>query len=491
MDSIRKWWVSHRPTSRRLIQLYTALLYNAHLKGFIRGEIFRGGFKAVCSPGLNCYSCPGAVTACPLGAIQNALASAGHRAGWYVLGIVLLFGVTLGRTICGWLCPMGLIQELLHRIPTPKLRKGKVTRGLSHLKYAVLVVFVAAIPLWYGFSAGMPVPGFCKYICPAGTLEGAVGLLTGPQGDALFPMLGGLFTLKFAIMVLIGLACVFCWRAFCRFLCPLGAIYGLFNRVALVGVKADAGRCTGCGSCVRRCPMDVRRVGDRECISCGKCMDVCGEGAISLRCGNLTLKESPVEARAQTPAAAARRRCFGRAAWIAALAVLIAALVAFNLPGRPANDASPAQEDSTVPVGSAPGERLPDFTAELLDGGAFHLADHRGQVVFINLWATYCGPCVRELSDFERLQAEHPDVVVLAVHSALVTEDVADYVARQGWKLDFALDAEDEALFRLVNGSATLPQTVVLDPRGEVVYNQVGSVDYEMLLGLLEKAREG
>ncbi len=136
-----------RPSTRRLVQLYSALLHNAHLKGFIDGEIYQGKAKYACVPGLNCYSCPGAAGACPLGALQNALASTGHRAGWYVLGILLLFGVTLGRTVCGWICPFGLIQELLNRIPTFKLRKSRVTRALSWLKYAVLAVFVLAIPL--------------------------------------------------------------------------------------------------------------------------------------------------------------------------------------------------------------------------------------------------------------------------------------------------------------------------------------------------------
>ena len=92
---------SLRPSTRRLIQLYSALLHNAHMKGFIDGEIYQGKAKYACVPGFNCYSCPGAVGACPLGSIQNALASTGHRAGWYVMGIIMLFGVILGRTICG------------------------------------------------------------------------------------------------------------------------------------------------------------------------------------------------------------------------------------------------------------------------------------------------------------------------------------------------------------------------------------------------------
>ena len=119
--SRRSWWEMHKPTKRRLIQLYSALLYNAHLRGFVRGEIFTGKTKAVCVPGFNCYSCPGAVGACPLGSLQNALGSLNKHIGFYVLGIILLYGMLLGRTICGWLCPLGLIQELLHKIPTPNI----------------------------------------------------------------------------------------------------------------------------------------------------------------------------------------------------------------------------------------------------------------------------------------------------------------------------------------------------------------------------------
>ncbi|MBQ4177826.1 MAG: 4Fe-4S binding protein, partial [Lachnospiraceae bacterium] len=96
-------WQRLRPDTRRLAQLYCALLYNAHLRGFLEGTISTSAGKSVCVPGLNCYSCPGAVGACPLGSFQNAMASSGHRAPWYVAGILLLYGVILGRTVCGWL----------------------------------------------------------------------------------------------------------------------------------------------------------------------------------------------------------------------------------------------------------------------------------------------------------------------------------------------------------------------------------------------------
>ena len=516
MDNARKtgWWQAHGPTKRRLIQLYSALLHNAYLRGFIDGRIYTGGAKAACVPGFNCYSCPGAVGSCPLGALQNALASAGHRAGWYVLGILLLFGVTLGRTVCGWLCPLGLIQELLHKIPTPKLRKGPVTRALSWLKYVVLVVFVVAIPLWYGLRYDVPLPAFCKYICPAGTLEGAVGHLANPANASYYGMLGVLFTRKFVVMLVIGLACVFCYRSFCRFLCPLGAIYGLFNRFNLIGAAVDPGRCNRCGACVRHCGMDVRRVGDRECIQCGRCMDVCAQGAISLKAGRITLKAPDTGCAGDEPDAPVRRRRTGRILWGAALAVLCFALIWFNFldpavrsdapreqaatqptAGSAATEAPVEAEppaavsyESDAPIGREVGERLEDFTLTCYDGTEFHLADMRGKVVFINLWATYCTPCIHELPYFSELYEAHPgDIAMLAVHSMLVTEDPAAFVAEKDYAMPFATDA-DGAVNSIVGGTGTLPQTVVLNRRGEVVYNQVGSVTPEALSALYDEA---
>ena len=513
-------WQEYRPTTRRLIQLYSALLHNANLKGFVDGEIYQGRAKVACVPGLNCYSCPGAVGACPLGSLQNALASSGHRAGWYVLGVILLFGITLGRTVCGWLCPMGLIQELLHKIPTPKLRRSRATRWLSNLKFVILAVFVIAIPLWVGLRHDLPMPAFCQYICPAGTLEGAVGLLSNPRNSDLFGMLGISFTRKFVILILIVLGCVFCYRGFCRFLCPLGAIYSLFNRFCLVGVKVDAGRCNGCGACVCGCGMDVKHVGDRECIHCAKCMEACGQKAISLRAGGVVLKapEGGIPGEPEPVRAQAARRRNGRLAWGVALAALCAALLWFNFQdpsgkdarnSAPAPGASPAvqvaqdsnsfspektEENVTAGelVGAGVGMRLQDFTVACLDGSEFHLADTRGKVVFLNLWATWCAPCVQELPCFNALYREHEgEVAVLAIHSSLTTEDPAEFVSGRGWDISFCVDSEDDELWSLVDGSSTLPQTIVLNRRGEVVYNQKGSVTPEMLAALYDLAAEG
>ncbi len=289
---LKAWWSAHKPTKRRWIQLYSALLFNANIKGFITGQIYRGPTKNICIPSLNCYSCPGAVGACPLGSLQNALSESKTRTPAYVFGTIILFGLLLGRTICGFLCPVGLFQELIYKIKTPKLKKSKITKAFSYLKYALLVFLVVVLPI--AFS----VPGFCEFICPAGTLEGGVGLLSNPANADTLGMLGPLFTWKFTLLVVIVVASIFIYRAFCRFLCPLGAIYGFFCRIAMLGIKLDKDKCTDCGLCIGVCKMDIKRVGDHECIHCGECIEVCPTKAISWKGEKLFVRGNDTQAPA-------------------------------------------------------------------------------------------------------------------------------------------------------------------------------------------------
>ena len=150
-----------------------------------------GAGKTVCVPGLNCYSCPAASGACPIGAFQAVVGSSKFSFSYYITGFLILLGVLLGRFICGFLCPFGWFQELLHKIPTKKLSTKRL-KPLTYLKYAVLLVMVFLLPAFLVNDVGMGDPFFCKYLCPQGVLEGAIPLSLANSG--IRAALGKLFT---------------------------------------------------------------------------------------------------------------------------------------------------------------------------------------------------------------------------------------------------------------------------------------------------------
>ncbi len=278
---------SFKLSFQRKVQLISAVLINGYAVGFAKGKIFTGGTKAVCVPVLNCYSCPGALGACPIGSLQAVLGGASHRFPFYVLGMLMLFGVVLGRLVCGLLCPFGFVQELLHKIPSPKIKvPKKIDRPLRWLKYIVLTVMVILLPAFAVTDTGVTPPYFCKYLCPAGTLGGGIPLLTA--NPSLRALAGALFSWKALVLALILLACVFIPRAFCRYLCPLGAFYSLFNRFGFYQMKLDRDKCVGCKKCERVCPMAVevtKDINSVECLRCGRCREICPTKAISSGAG--------------------------------------------------------------------------------------------------------------------------------------------------------------------------------------------------------------
>lgn len=266
---------------RRIIQALTALLYNIHLKGFVTGRIYQGKLKKVCVPGLNCYSCPGAVGSCPIGSLQSSIGAVKYKISLYVAGLLIFVGALFGRFICGWMCPFGLVQEMLQKVPSPKLRKKPVFGVLKYGKYMILAVFVLLLPALSSLQKGVTIPAFCKYICPAGTLEAGIPLVA--LNESLQHSIGWLYYWKMILLAFVIMSAVIIYRPFCRFLCPLGAIYALFNRISLFGLRVDSSKCTSCGICTSACKVDIHPFdtpNNPECVRCGDCIKACPHRAL-------------------------------------------------------------------------------------------------------------------------------------------------------------------------------------------------------------------
>ena len=279
---------------RGWIQAGATLLTNIHLPNFLKGGLYQGKGKAICVPGLNCYSCPAASGACPIGSFQAVVGSSKFRFSYYITGFLILLGVLLGRVICGFLCPFGWFQELLHKIPTKKLSTKKL-KPLTYLKYVVLLVMVVLLPVLVTNQLGMGDPFFCKYLCPQGVLEGAIPLSLANAG--IRAALGSLFKWKFIVLLTVIVLSIVFYRPFCKWLCPLGAFYALLNKVSLFQMQVDQSKCVSCGKCAKVCKMDVdvtKSPNHTECIRCGMCIRACPTDAVSFRYGFGDGKKEPV-----------------------------------------------------------------------------------------------------------------------------------------------------------------------------------------------------
>ena len=266
------------------IQIIYTIVTNGYMYGFLHGKIYKGVLKHSCVPGLNCYSCPGAIGSCPLGALQSALNKRSLEVPFAVLGFLFIFGSLFGRFVCGWLCPFGLFQDLLHRLPLFKKRKRLPAHHiLIYGKYVILFGFVI-IGSTFVFQGFVKVPAFCKYLCPSGTLFGAIPLVS--MNEQLQSQIGGLFFWKLGGLIAVTILSAIVYRPFCQYLCPLGAIYGWFNCYSLVQIYWDKEKCTSCMKCQDVCPVHLppEKISvSTECIKCGKCMDACFFDCLSLR----------------------------------------------------------------------------------------------------------------------------------------------------------------------------------------------------------------
>jgi len=229
---------------------------------------------------LNCYSCPLASLACPVGLLQHFTIV--RQFPLYVLGALGLSGALWGRATCGWHCPFGAFQDLLHKIPAPKF-KARDRHGWT--RYVVLVFVVP----WFTHS-----PWFCK-LCPAGKAEAGIPwVLISPSVRG---QIGLLFWLTVALLVALMVFSAFVSRPFCRWACPLGALWSPFNKASLVRLEVEGKECTKCGLCEEACPMGIvphRNPNAFSCIRCLSCVKVCPRGALRVaNCSTMaTLRSS-------------------------------------------------------------------------------------------------------------------------------------------------------------------------------------------------------
>ncbi len=268
---------------RLIVQAFFAALSNGYIKGFARGQIFEGASKYICVPGMNCYSCPGALGACPIGSLQATLNARDYRISLYVTGLLVIFGTILGRFVCGFLCPFGLLQDLLYKISfVKKIRRLPGEKCLRYLRFVFLFVFVLILPAFVADFMGFGEPWFCKWICPVGSLEGGIPLVL--LNTAMRSAAGFIFRWKAAILIVTLLSSLIIYRPFCRYICPLGAIYGIFNKFSFYQIRIDSKKCVSCGLCQTVCKLDIpvyEKPDSMDCIRCGDCKAACPHNAIT------------------------------------------------------------------------------------------------------------------------------------------------------------------------------------------------------------------
>jgi len=230
---------------------------------FLVNALFLYDLRGICVPVLNCWACPVASFACPMGAFQHGVAAmrGALLLPFYVLGSILAVSALFGRSMCGFLCPFGLLQDLLGRI---RRRRARMPRVMGYLKYVILIVLGIILP-YLTFE-----PWFCKF-CPQGALQG--GIFQPIVDPILRQWIGGWWFLKIGILAAFIVGSIFIRRPFCHSFCALGALFSLCNRVSLIRMHYIREKCTDCMWCVKACPAGIDPRTDLEGMSCVKCME--------------------------------------------------------------------------------------------------------------------------------------------------------------------------------------------------------------------------
>jgi|SRR6056297_84519 len=266
-------------TKKIVHQIIGFLAANPLLQNFFNGKLYQGPLKKICLPILNCYSCPAAVTACPIGSFQHMLIYFKYNFSFWIIGILGTAGITSGRWFCGHICPFGFFQDLLNKLSKINLH---IPNFIKYFKYVILFGFVILLPLLTQKTT------FCSYICPAGTLQAGLTLVWFNDF-----YLGILYYWKLIVLFLFTSASIFIHRPFCNTTCPLGLLLGFFNKISFFSIKVIENKCIKCDKCYDICPSDIQIYkNDKsiECVRCYDCINVCPTNAIEKE-NNFIIKE--------------------------------------------------------------------------------------------------------------------------------------------------------------------------------------------------------
>ncbi len=294
-------------TWRRISQfVFGVFITNGYIPVIWTKTLYNGPLRNFCVPILNCHSCPTSTMACPIGMLQHFAGA--HQIPYFIIGFLGATGMIFGRAACGWLCPFGLLQDMMFKINSVKIRIPKI---FSYFKYVFLLVLVIILPYitdvhWF------------SRLCPWGGIIGAIpwvvwnpvhpdiGIPAVPEGAV-----GFWFVLKMIIVAFFLVLFVIAKRPFCYTSCPLGAIYSFFNRFSLFKVYVDE-NCTQCNHCREKCPTDLEahdKANNTNCVECYECTE-CEHVKLGINLDSIKLPFS------SKPEIACREACpLGTEAW--------------------------------------------------------------------------------------------------------------------------------------------------------------------------------
>jgi len=224
----------------------------------------------IVTPALYCYACPLASFACPVGTLQHFCAM--RTLPLYVIGSIGLWLTVGGRSFCGCLCPFGALHDAIDSVKS-KLGRTRSRRLNPYPATKFLMLFAVLGLAWYTVDTF-----FCKF-CPSASLVASIPyFVLNPVSGIPFYFIVHMLTLASTLLLAVLMS-----RFWCRYLCPMGAINGMFNRFSILKI-ARTEECTECKKCLENCPMGINHVDEigksSDCIKCGRCIDSCTTQAL-------------------------------------------------------------------------------------------------------------------------------------------------------------------------------------------------------------------